>query len=132
MSKEILNVEEAAEFLSFNPVTIRLKARLGEILGRKIGKEWRFSRRALLAWIKGTEPRLADMTMLKPDEVEFLEKNCGLSFKRAKETSRDGLVSFWSFLVSNNQEPTERDLEAAHEMIAEYESSEADLEEEER
>ena len=50
--KEVLTAEEAAVFLHFNPVTIRQKARLGEIPGRKIGKEWRFSRRVLLEWIE--------------------------------------------------------------------------------
>ena len=55
--KEVLTAEEAAEFLGFNPVTIRLKARSGEIPGRKIGKEWRFSRRVLLEWLEeGSRP----------------------------------------------------------------------------
>lgn len=47
-AKEVLNVEEAAEFLGFSPYTIREKARLGEIPGRKVGREWRFLRAALL------------------------------------------------------------------------------------
>jgi excisionase family DNA binding protein len=50
--KEVLTAEEAADFLGFNPVTVRQKARLGEIPGRKIGKEWRFSRRRLLEWLE--------------------------------------------------------------------------------
>jgi excisionase family DNA binding protein len=50
--KEVLTAEEAAEFLGFNPVTVRQKARLGEIPGRKVGKEWRFSRRRLLEWVE--------------------------------------------------------------------------------
>jgi excisionase family DNA binding protein len=57
-TKEVLNAEEAAEFLGFNPYTIREKARLGEIPAKKIGREWRFSREALLEWIKeGETPR---------------------------------------------------------------------------
>lgn len=57
-SREILNVEQAAEFLGFSPYTVREKARLGEIPGRKVGREWRFSRTALLEWIKeGERPR---------------------------------------------------------------------------
>ena len=51
-TKDVLNVEETAEFLGFNPYTIREKARLGEIPGRKIGREWRFSRRQLLEWLE--------------------------------------------------------------------------------
>ena len=51
-SKEVLSAEEAAEFLGFRVYTIREKARAGEIPGRKVGKEWRFSRRRLLEWIE--------------------------------------------------------------------------------
>ena len=52
LHKEVLNAEEAAEFLGFNAYTIRKKARLGEIPGRKVGREWRFSRRRLLEWLE--------------------------------------------------------------------------------
>jgi excisionase family DNA binding protein len=51
-TKDVLNAEEAAQFLGFNPYTIREKARLGELPGRKIGREWRFSRRQLLEWLE--------------------------------------------------------------------------------
>lgn len=50
--RDVLNVEEAAGYLGFSPYTIREKAREGEIPGRKIGKEWRFSRRRLLEWLE--------------------------------------------------------------------------------
>lgn len=53
MLRDILNVEEAADFLGFNVYTIREKARLGEIPARKVGREWRFSRRALLHHVEG-------------------------------------------------------------------------------
>jgi excisionase family DNA binding protein len=52
VSKEVLNAEEAAEFLGFNPFVIRQKARDGEIPGRKVGREWRFTRRSLLDFIE--------------------------------------------------------------------------------
>lgn len=52
-AKEVLNAEEAAELLEVNPYTVRQKARLGELPGRKVGKEWRFSRTALLEWLGG-------------------------------------------------------------------------------
>jgi excisionase family DNA binding protein len=51
--KEVLNAKEAAEFLGFNPYTIREKARAGEIPALKVGRQWRFSRQALLAFIEG-------------------------------------------------------------------------------
>ena len=49
--KDILNVEEAATFLGVSPWTIREQARLRRLPGRKVGKEWRFSRQALLDWL---------------------------------------------------------------------------------
>ena len=50
--REVLNVDEAAELLGVSPWTIREQARLGRLPGRKIGKEWRFSREALLNWLR--------------------------------------------------------------------------------
>ena len=58
-TKEVLSAEEAAEFLGVNPYTIRQKARLGEMPGRKVGKEWRFSRQALLKWLEGGDRQRA-------------------------------------------------------------------------
>lgn len=60
MPKEVLNVEEAAEFLGFAPYTIREKVRTGQIPGRKIGGEWRFSSRALLEWLESGNGSLTD------------------------------------------------------------------------
>lgn len=58
LAKEVLNAEEAAEFLGFSLYTLREKARAGEIPGRKIGREWRFSRRLLLEWLEeGSRPK---------------------------------------------------------------------------
>ncbi|MBU4194814.1 MAG: helix-turn-helix domain-containing protein [Actinobacteria bacterium] len=49
--KEILSVEDAAEFLGISPYTVRKHARQGLIPGRKVGREWRFSRDSLLEWL---------------------------------------------------------------------------------
>jgi excisionase family DNA binding protein len=51
--REVLNADQAADFLGLNPYTVREKARAGEIPGRKVGKEWRFLRSALLEWLGG-------------------------------------------------------------------------------
>lgn len=53
--KAVLNTEEAAELLGLSPYTIREFAREGRIPGRKIGKEWRFSREALIRWVETPE-----------------------------------------------------------------------------
>ena len=54
--EEVLTVKEAATLLKLPEKTVRQKAREGVLPGRKIGKEWRFSRLALLAWLRGSEP----------------------------------------------------------------------------
>jgi len=53
-SKEVLNAEEAAELLGVSPWTVREEARAGKLPGRKVGREWRFSRTALLDYLRGT------------------------------------------------------------------------------
>jgi excisionase family DNA binding protein len=50
---EVLTVEQAAELLQVDTDTIRALARQGELPGRKVGREWRFSRAAVLAWLGG-------------------------------------------------------------------------------
>jgi excisionase family DNA binding protein len=53
---EVLTVDEAAELLQADPEAVRALAESGELPGRKIGDEWRFLRRAVLAWLGGAEP----------------------------------------------------------------------------
>ncbi len=48
---EILNLTEAARFLGVSTKTFQKVLREGEIPGRKVGREWKFSRRALTDWI---------------------------------------------------------------------------------
>lgn len=50
--KDILNATEAAVYLGANPYTIRNLAKRGQLPGRKVGKEWKFSKRQLLAWLE--------------------------------------------------------------------------------
>ncbi len=57
VAKEVLTVEETADLLAVSPATIRDLARKGEIPGRKVGKEWRFVRAAVLAWVAGEDPQ---------------------------------------------------------------------------
>ena len=51
----VLTLEEAAELLRVEPKEMRKLAANGEVPGRKVGTEWRFSRDALLNWLSGNE-----------------------------------------------------------------------------
>jgi excisionase family DNA binding protein len=53
---EVLTVEQAAELLQTEPEAVRALADAGELPGRKIGEEWRFLRRAVLAWLGAEAP----------------------------------------------------------------------------
>lgn len=48
---EILNPQEAAEFLRVPLLTVYRQAKAGRLPGRRIGREWRFSRTVLLEWL---------------------------------------------------------------------------------
>jgi excisionase family DNA binding protein len=48
---EVLNAEQAAELLGIGLVTVRRLAKDGKLPARKVGKEWRFNRAALLEWL---------------------------------------------------------------------------------
>ena len=47
----MLTLEELAELLSLDVESTRALAERGELPGRKLGEEWRFSRSAVLDWL---------------------------------------------------------------------------------
>lgn len=56
MVEDILTREQAAELLQLNPEVLRRLVAAGKVPGNKVGKQWRFSRRQLIAWVeKGEE-----------------------------------------------------------------------------
>jgi excisionase family DNA binding protein len=51
--REILTIEEAASFLGVSVKTFNKVLHTQSIPARKIGREWKFSRQALVDWIGG-------------------------------------------------------------------------------
>ncbi len=49
---DVLNTKDAATYLGAHIETIRRLARRGEIPAYKIGKDWRFRKKALLEWVE--------------------------------------------------------------------------------
>lgn len=49
---DVLSLQEAAALLRVEPEDIAEMAEGGELPGRKIGSQWRFSRTALLNWLQ--------------------------------------------------------------------------------
>jgi excisionase family DNA binding protein len=54
---EVMDPEQAARFLQIDAATVIEMAEAGRLPGRKLGKAWRFSRAALVAWLSGAEKR---------------------------------------------------------------------------
>lgn len=52
-SPEVLTAEQLADLLQVDAKTVRSLAARGDVPGRKLGREWRFSRRAVLDWLAG-------------------------------------------------------------------------------
>jgi excisionase family DNA binding protein len=48
---DVLTAAQAAELLQVDEADIEQLARSGDLPGRQIGEQWRFSRAALLAWL---------------------------------------------------------------------------------
>ena len=53
--REVLDLEEAATLLRVKPEVVSTLAEARRIPARRVGDEWRFSRAALLEWLKGDE-----------------------------------------------------------------------------
>jgi excisionase family DNA binding protein len=53
---QVLTAEEAAELLRVSVQTVLKESRLGVIPGVKIGREWRYSRRALIRHLRQYAP----------------------------------------------------------------------------
>lgn len=50
---EVLTTIQAAELLQLRPALVSILAHRGKIPARKLGKEWRFHRAQLVAFIRG-------------------------------------------------------------------------------
>jgi excisionase family DNA binding protein len=52
---EVLSLEEVAKLLKVPADAVRARAEKGDLPGRRFGKEWRFARLAVLAWLADGE-----------------------------------------------------------------------------
>lgn len=54
-AQQVMTVEEVAELLRVDEETVAEIAARGELPGRKLGDEWRFTRSAVLRWLGGED-----------------------------------------------------------------------------
>ena len=57
---DVLGIDDAALMLDIPKITLRRLAADGRIPARKVGREWRFGRQAILDWLAGTPTVVAD------------------------------------------------------------------------
>ena len=75
-----MTVDEVAEYLRMNRLTVYRLARQGHIPGARVGKHWRFDRELIDDWLRGqTEGRLARILVVDDEEI------VGRFFKEALE-----------------------------------------------
>jgi len=54
---EVMNADQAGQFLQIDEAVVTEMAEAGKLPGRKLGSVWRFSRAALVAWLSTPEKR---------------------------------------------------------------------------
>ena len=52
MHKEVLTIDELAEYLQLSKSTVYKTAQAGKLPGQKIGRRWRFHKDAIDKWLK--------------------------------------------------------------------------------
>lgn len=72
MDKEILNMEEAAELFNVSIKTFIKLLKEEEVPARKIGREWRFSRNALIQWLSSGDSK--QYSSSDSDTREFFDR----------------------------------------------------------
>jgi excisionase family DNA binding protein len=103
---EVMNLEEAAAFLRVTPEAVKALAEAQRIPARRIGEAWRFSRPALLEWLKGEElssirgrqapaggpPATVGEPRTAPTAEEIALRDQGVLLKRGTTTLDLGLL----------------------------------------
>jgi excisionase family DNA binding protein len=71
MNTEILNLEQAIEFLGVSEKTLIKLLREEHIPARKIGREWRFSKDALIGWLSSGD----SLNYINQNELYMVSKD---------------------------------------------------------
>ncbi|MDO7786111.1 helix-turn-helix domain-containing protein [Desulforamulus aquiferis] len=57
MGDDVLDTMQAAELLKISRVTLLKLAQEGKLPGQKVGRQWRFSREALIKWLESGQAK---------------------------------------------------------------------------
>jgi excisionase family DNA binding protein len=96
MNSDILNLEQAIEFLGVSEKTLIKLLREEHIPARKIGREWRFSREALINWLSSgdsldyiNQNELYKISKDIPGKLTVLFSNISEALSTVKESSNN-------------------------------------------
>jgi len=78
VSDDVLGVSEAAQLLGAHVETVRRLARSGGVPSYKVGRDWRFSRAALLQWIASQHDQRRPSTVMVVDDEKSLRDTVAL------------------------------------------------------
>jgi len=88
--QEILNIDGAAALLGVSVKTFSKVLRDGDVPGRKVGREWKFSRQALIDWIGSSRSRaFLDQGERPEEDVRPRTSVRGASPARRRKTAVD-------------------------------------------
>lgn len=89
MNNDILNLEQAMELLGVSEKTLIKMLREEHVPARKIGREWRFSREALIKWIAAGD----SINYINQNEVYMVSKDAAgeslILFEKIEEAIAD-------------------------------------------
>ena len=85
---EILTPQEAADLLRVSLLTVQRQAKAGRLPGRRVGKEWRFSRSVLLEWV-GSGPDRHDLELYNRTERDERADQEGVGGEEQLEAEAD-------------------------------------------
>lgn len=89
MDKEILTLEEAAELFGVSIKTFIKLLKEEKVPGRKIGREWRFSRKALIDWLSSGDSK--DYSSSEGETREFFNK-VAPEWEKIRQTHYDEFI----------------------------------------
>ncbi len=87
--REILNIDDAAAFLGVSVKTFSKVLREEDVPGRKVGREWKFSRQALIDWV-GTSRSRTFLEVADVDRAGKTRKRKPSRRRSAKTNTDDG------------------------------------------
>jgi excisionase family DNA binding protein len=84
-----MTVDQVADYLQVRPATVRKKARQGLLPGAKIGRDWRFRKADLDAWLSAGGTRRTE-----PEEPDAIDLEMLREAKRRMEDPSDELIPY--------------------------------------